>query len=98
MQTIRLTIIATLTLSAAGFLLAAARAPAPADACSLLTKEDAAAALGEAATGPKLTGPIVDGSGATVSACEYTGSGIHRIQLELTRPTASTLPMYKGMI
>jgi len=91
-------ILATLTLSASGFLLAAARAPAPGDACSLLSKEDAAAALGEAATGPKATGPMKDGSGATVSGCEYTGSGIHRIQLNLMRPTASALPMYKGII
>lgn len=86
-----MTIIATLTLTAA-------RAPVPGDACSLLTNEDATAALGEAATGPKATGPMSDGSGATVSGCEYTGSGIHSIQLSLRRLTASMLPMYKGII
>ena len=77
--------------------LAAARTPAPGDACSLLTKEDAAAALGEAATGPKATGPMSDGTGATVSSCEYTGSGIHSIQLNLTRLPASAVAMYKTM-
>jgi hypothetical protein len=93
-----LTIIATLTLASSWLLLAAARAPVPGDACSLLSKEDAAAALGEAATGPKAIGPMTDGSGATVSGCEYTGSGYHRVQLNVTRPTASALPMYKGII
>ena len=37
----------------------AAKSPAPDDACSVLTKEDAAAALGEAAAGPKATGPMI---------------------------------------
>lgn len=67
------------------------------DACSVLTKEDAAAALGESATGPKATGPMSDGTGATVSSCEYTGSGIHRIRLNLTRLPASAVGMYKSM-
>jgi hypothetical protein len=75
----------------------AAKSPAPDDACSVLTKEDAAAALGEAAAGPKATGPISDGTGASVSGCEYTGSGIHNIQLNLTRLPASSVPMYKQM-
>jgi len=93
-----MTITATLMMSSSWFLLAAARAPAPSDACSLLTKEDAATALGEAATGPKATGPMSDGAGATVSGCGYTGSGIHSIQLNLTRLPASSVPMYKGII
>ena len=75
----------------------AAKFPAPADACSLLTKEDAAAALGEAATGPKATGPMSDPTGTTVSGCEYTGSGIHKLQLNLTRVPASSVAMYKQM-
>ena len=84
-------VIATLITSAI-----AAKSPAPEDACSLLTKEDAAAALGEAATGPKVTGPMSDGTGATVSGCGYAGSGIHSLQLNLTRLPASSVPMYKG--
>jgi hypothetical protein len=38
-----------------------------------------------------------DGTGTTVSGCEYTGSGIHSIQLNLTRLPASAVPMYKEM-
>lgn len=76
---------------------AAARSPAPGDACSLLTKADAAAALGEAATGPKARAAMADGSGATVSGCEYSGSGIHSIHLSLWRLPASAVPMYKGI-
>jgi hypothetical protein len=75
----------------------AARSPAPDDACSLVTREDAAAALGEAASGPKPTGPMPDGTGGSVSACEYTGSGIHSVKLNLMRFAASSLPMYKGI-
>ena len=85
-------IVATLLTSAA-----AARFPAPDDACSLMTKDDAAAALGESATGPKVTGPISDGTGTTVSGCEYTGSGLHKLQLNLTRVPASSVAMYKQM-
>ena len=59
---------------------------APADACSVFTKEDAAAALGEAAKGPK-----------ALSSCEYTGSGYHRVQLNLTRLPDSSVPIYKGI-
>ena len=93
----RKAIIATLITLSSGIFLAAARTPAPGDACSLLTKEDAAAALGEAAKGPKATGPISGGPGSTVSGCEYTGSGIHSIELNLTRFPASAVPMYKGI-
>lgn len=58
-----------------------------------LTKEDPATALGEAASGPKATGPMKDGTGATLSGGEYTGSGIHSIQLSLTRLRARVVPM-----
>jgi len=92
MRSAGVAIVATLTVFAT-----AAKPRAPEDACSLLTKEDAAAALGEAATGPKLTGPMSDGTGVTVSGCEYTGSGINRVQLNLTRVPASSVPMYKTM-
>ena len=61
-------------------------------ACSLLTKEDAAAALGESVTGPRDTqspnGP---------SACEYTGSGLHKVQLNVIPMTAQQAGMYKAM-
>ena len=93
-----MTITTTLIMSSSWFLLAATRASAPGDACSLLSKEDAAMALGEAATGPEATGPMSDGAGSTVSGCGYTGSGIHSIQLNLTRLPASSLAMYKWII
>ena len=69
-------------------LLTAGSAP-PSEACSALTKEDAAAALGEAANGPKAPSGLPAGPGATVSSWEYTGSGYHRVQLNLTRLLAS---------
>lgn len=94
----RLTSAVTLMMSSFWFFLAAAGAPAPGDACSLLTKEDAATALGEAATGPKATAARSDGTGAIVSGCEYTGSGIHSIHLSLWRLPASSVPMYRGII
>ena len=62
--TILLTIAALVTVP----LTAGSRAPA--DACSVFTKEDAAAALGEAARGPKALSGLPAGPGATVSSCE----------------------------
>src|SRR5262249_21267247 len=85
-------IVATLFSSAIG-----AQSATAGDACSLLSNEDAAAALGEAAAGPKATGPMSDATGETVSVCAYTGSDIHSINLTLTRLPASSLPMYKAM-
>ncbi len=72
-------------------------APAPGDACSLLTKEDAAAALGEAVSGPKSTPSRSMGPAGTVSSCEYSGSGIHSVHLNLTRLSPATVPMYQQM-
>lgn len=94
----RSTVLAALIIGSSGFLLTAARTPAPGDACSLLTKEAAAAALGEAVTGPKAVGARPAGAGGTVSSCEYTGSGLHRINLILTQLAPSNVAMYKGII
>jgi hypothetical protein len=91
-----LVIVATLITTTTTTTTAAAQSAAPGDACSLLSKEDAAAALGEAATGPKALGPMSAGAGGSVTSCEYTGSG-HSIQLNLTRLSASSVPMYKAM-
>lgn len=67
-------------------------APVPGTACTLLTKEDAVAALGEPAQGPKGTlspnGP---------SSCEYSGSGINRVHLNVMPLDAATAAMYKGL-
>ena len=70
--------------------------PAP-DACALLTQEIAAAALGEAVKGPKPIAEMNDGAGNTVSSCEYTGSGYHRVQLDVTHLSKQMVPMMKKM-
>ena len=73
-------------------------APGTSEACTLLTKEIAAAALGEAVTGPKSTaipsGASGPGSGAA-SSCEYTGSGLHTVHLNVMHFDAATAAMYK---
>lgn len=61
-------------------------------ACSLLTKEDAAAALGEAATGPKASG-----APGGPQSCQYSGSGINRINLNVIPFTAAEATVYKSM-
>jgi len=73
-----------------------AAATAGNDACTVLKKEDAAAALGGTVTGPKATGPLSDGLGSTVSACEYTGSGLLNVHLNLTHLPANQVAIYKG--
>src|SRR5262245_36774951 len=67
-------------------------APPPAgDACSLLTKQDAAAALGEAASGAKsLPDPSIAPPGAKASGCEYAGSGFHKVQVIIVGPLSDT--------
>src|SRR5262245_52551249 len=47
-------------------------ASAATEACSLLTKEAAAAALGEAVKGPERRSGMSAGDGTTASSCEYT--------------------------
>lgn len=66
--------------------------PAAGTACALLTKEDAAAALGESVTGPRDT-QLPNGP----SACEYTGSGLHKVQLNVMPMTAQQAGVYKGL-
>ena len=67
-------------------------APAASAACSLLTKEDAAAALGEAVKGPQSTS-LPEG----ISACEYTGSGINKVHLNVIPLSAASAGVYKAM-
>jgi len=66
--------------------------PAASKACSLLTKEDAAAALGEPVTFANAAA-VPDGA----SSCEYSGSGLHKVTLSLMPMTAATAGMYKAM-
>jgi hypothetical protein len=74
-----------------------AAAPASGDACSLLTNPDAAAALGEAVSGPKSMSGVSMGPGSEVSSCEYSGSGIHKVHLNLMRLAPDTAAMYRAM-
>lgn len=84
-----------IAMSAAMVLLAATivSAAQPAgSACSFLTKEDAAAALGEAATGPKSSG-----APGGPQSCEYSGSGINKINLNVIPFSAAEATVYKSM-
>ena len=72
---------------------APSRSPADSPACSLMTKEDAATALGEAVKGPTATSM---GKGQP-SSCQYEGSGLHRVQLTVMPFDATTASMYKAM-
>lgn len=72
---------------------AQSRSPADSPACSYLTKEDAAAALGEPVTGPKATSM---GKGQA-SSCEYEGSGLHLVHLNVRPFDTATAAMYKAM-
>ena len=71
---------------------APSRDPAASPACSYLSSDDAAAALGETVTGPK----GVSMRGGT-SSCEYSGSGIHTVHLNVIAMDAATMAMYKAM-
>ena len=61
------------------------------DPCALLTKQDAAAAVGEAVGEPK---PIVRGRSSTpgmsVSACEYESPAKHSVQVTVWRLSGDT--------
>lgn len=74
----------------------ASAAPAD-DACALLTKQDADAALGENATQSEAKSGLPMGPGMTASSCGYSGSGYHRIHLSLMRFTPDVAAMYRAM-
>jgi hypothetical protein len=69
---------------------APSRDPAASPACSYLSRDDAAAALGETVTGPKGVS-----TGRGTSSCEYSGSGIHTVHLNVMAMDAATVAMYK---
>ena len=70
---------------------AEAATSAPGDACSLLMKQDAAAALGEAVSGPESAGTT------TASSCEFSGSGLHAVQLNLMRLSRDEAAVYRAL-
>lgn len=71
--------------------------PSQGDACSLITKPEAGAALGEAITGTKAMSNLQAGPGATLSSCQFDGASPHHVHVNLTRLSSSTVPMYKGL-
>ena len=85
------TCVAAMTLGTAIVASAQTQPAAPA-ACSLLTREDAAAALGEAVKGPEARN-LAGGP----SSCEYTGSGLNKVHLNVIPLTAATAAVYKAM-
>ena len=74
-----------------------ASAQAADDACALLTKQDAVAALGEDVTQTESKSGLPMGPGMTASSCGYEGSGYHKIHLSLMRFTPETAAYYKAM-
>ena len=67
------------------------------DACALLTKQDAVAALGEDVTQTDSKSGLAMGPGMTAASCEYSGSGYHKIHLSLIRLSLDAAAMYKAM-
>lgn len=90
---LRVCVLAILATSSVVFAQAPSKSPADSPACSYLTKEDAAAALGEAVTGPTATSM---GKGQP-SSCEYAGSGIHVVTVTVMPFDSATAGMYKAM-
>jgi hypothetical protein len=75
-----------------GFAQAQQSQSGPTAACSLITKEDATAALGESAK-PVEARTLPNGP----SSCEFSGSGINMVRLSLIPLSAAEGTMYKAL-
>jgi hypothetical protein len=62
------------------------------EACSLLTKGDVATALGEPVTGPTHSAATPE-----ASSCEFSGSGLHKVNLSVMHLAPDMAGMYKAM-
>ena len=72
--------------------------PVPGSACSLITKEEVAAALAVAVTGPTEKNMAdAAGPGSSVSHCGYEGSGLQSFSLDVWRLSPAQAPMHKAM-
>ena len=72
--------------------------PAPFNACSLLTKQEAAAALGEAVGDAEPTAGRSIQEGVTVSSCEYASpKSINRVLLNVWRASPATATQFHQM-
>jgi len=95
----------TLRLSIAALVLAAAApvaaAPPDTNACTLLTRDEASAAVGAAVGEGKLTaGGSMAGAGIDVSGCNYAAGSMKELSVSLWRfsPSASqSLDVYRGL-
>lgn len=63
--------------------------PAQSDACALLLKDDATAALGSQVGSPKASAGRSMMPGTTASSCEYEGSGLSKVHLNVWRTTTN---------
>ena len=74
----------------------AAPAPDPINACLVITKQDAVTALDEGLRDGK---PAVAGrsivQGAAASSCEYSGRGLHTVQVNVWRVAPAGVPRLK---
>ena len=89
--------LATIIVAGLASLVVPASAAPTDDACALLTKQDAVAAVGEDVTQSEPKSGLPMGPGMTAASCEYVGSGYHRIQLTLIRMTPDAAAMYRAM-
>lgn len=75
-----------------------AATPAQGEACSLFMKKDAAAALGEAAvSGPQSSSRRSVMPGTDASSCEYSGSGLRKVHLNVWRASPDTTAQFQQM-
>jgi len=79
----------------------ASGAPAAVDPCALLTKQEAATALGEAVDEPKkIERAGSAGPGSRVASCEYTSAARHSVQVIIRRfstdSEAMSVQVYKA--
>jgi hypothetical protein len=93
----RLTSLATVIVAGLAVPVVPALAAPKDDACALLTKQDAVAALGEDVTKSDSKSSLPMGPGMTAASCEYAGSGYHKIHLTLIRMTPDAAAMYRAM-
>jgi len=96
MSSARLVILATIVVAGLASAVVPASAAPKDDACALLTKQDAVAALGEDVTLSNSQSGLPMGPGMTAAGCEYTGSGYHRIQLTLIRLSPEAAAIYRA--
>jgi len=64
------------------------------NACSLLTRQEAATAVGEAVGEPKPKNPPPDRTGVTVAFCEFESAARNSLAVTVWRPSADSAGMF----